>query len=73
MGSLHGPRNDENLNGTHPALSALLQTNSDVQLPYRFAITAQTHDDSVCTEGCAADDEANQILEAFQSSQDAQL
>ena len=73
MGSLHGPRNEENINGTHPALSALLQTNSDVQLPYRFAITPDTHADSYCSEMCFADANSNQVLQAFQCCQDAQI
>ena len=42
---LHGPRNDENYNGSHPALTAYLQTNNDVQLPYRFGTTKATHND----------------------------
>ena len=33
LGCLHGLRNEENINGTHPALAACLQTNSDVQIP----------------------------------------
>jgi hypothetical protein len=36
LGSFRGPQNEENLNGTHPATCAAMQTNSDVQLPYRF-------------------------------------
>ena len=45
LGSLHGPQNEENVNGTHPVLLAALQCNSDVQLPYRFPICEATHDD----------------------------
>ena len=73
MGSLHGPRNEENINGTHPALSALLQTNSDVQLPYRFATTPETHADDHCSEGCGESANTQQVLQAFQCSQDAQI
>ena len=39
LGSLHGRRNDDDLNGSHPVLMAFTQTNSDVQVPYRFGIT----------------------------------
>ena len=49
LGSFHGPRNEENQNGTHPALCAFLQTNTDLQLPYRFAITQETHNDVLKT------------------------
>jgi hypothetical protein len=73
MGSLHGPRNDEYHNGTHPAMSALLQTNTDVQLPYRFAVTTETHDDAVCSERCYEDANASNILQASQCCQDAQI
>merc|ERR1711986_35285 len=41
--SLHGPMNHESLNGTHPALMAVSGDNSDVQLPYRLPLCAETH------------------------------
>ena len=52
LGALYGPRNEENVNGTRPALSAFLQTNTDVRLPYRFLITEATHNDSICNATC---------------------
>ena len=73
MGSLHGPRNDENINGAHPAMSAFLQTNSDVQLPYRFAVTKETHDDAECSESCFTDAKAAAVIHASQCCQDAQI
>ena len=73
MGSLHGPRNDEDLNGAHPAMCAFLQTNSDIQLPYRFAITKRTHDDSICSEHCYDYINAAEIIQSFQCCQDAQI
>ena len=73
LGSLHGPRNEESINATHPALSALLQTNSDVQLPYRFAITEETHCDELCAEMCTASTNTKEVLQAFQCCQDAQV
>ncbi len=55
LGSLWGPVNDPDLNGTHPALLAALRCNSDVQLPYRFPINADTHsaacEDKKCPGG----------------------
>eukprot|EP00973_Karenia_brevis_P070773 9837469-Karenia_brevis.AAC.1 len=72
LGSLHGPMNDENLNGTHPAMLAAQRFNSDVQLPYRFPIIEAAHS-SLCTKGCVdtqTDDDA--IVRAAQIAQDAQ-
>ena len=43
LGSLHGPMNHESLNGTSPAMLAVQQFNSDVQLPYRLPICQETH------------------------------
>ena len=36
FGAMHGPQNEANINGSHPAMLAALDCNSDVQLPYRF-------------------------------------
>ena len=52
LGALHGPMNHEYLSGTHPALLVGLRCNSDVQLPYRFPIHANTH--ISCEENCLA-------------------
>lgn len=49
LGSLHGPMNHDCINATHPALLAAQRFNSDVQLPYRFPITFETH---CCSEDC---------------------
>ena len=38
LGSLHGPMNQENLNGTSPAMLAVQQFSSDVQIPYRLPL-----------------------------------
>ena len=70
--SLHGPMNEENLNGAHPAMLAALRCNSDVQLPYRFPITAATHS-AKCGHYCdwyGEDDDV--IVRAAQAAQDAQ-
>ncbi len=73
IGSLHGPQNEENLNGTHPAMLAALQCNSDVQLPYRFPITKATHADaSVCDEDCIGKVDIEDMIDAAQHAQDAQ-
>ena len=72
LGSLHGPMNEENVNGTHPAMLAAQRFNSDVQLPYRFPITEVAHS-AECSADCfklgASDDE---IVRAAQIAQDAQ-
>ena len=73
LGSLHGPRNEANVNGTHPAMCALLQTNSDVQIPYRFTTTPDTHDDDVCKDMCVEDCNNKAVMEAVRCSQDAQV
>ena len=72
LGSLHGPRNEANYNGTSPALTAFLHTNSDVQLPYRFGITAETHSDQHCIAGCVGKVNVDEVNEALQCAQDAQ-
>ena len=72
LGALHGPMNQEWLNATHPAMLAFQRDNSDVQLPYRFPMTADTHDDSLCSESCLANVDQHVILNAAQTNQDAQ-
>eukprot|EP00973_Karenia_brevis_P094894 12424724-Karenia_brevis.AAC.1 len=71
LGSFHGPQNGNNLNGTHPALSACLQCNSDVRLPYRLPICDQSHS-PLCRENCLDKLNYAEMLEAAQTSQDAQ-
>ena len=75
LGSLGGPRNESMVNGTHPVLSAMpfSQTNSDVQLPYRFPITAESHDDELCSECCVGKSDLKEIIQGMQSAQDAQV
>ena len=72
LGSLHGPQNEENLNGSHPLLMAVTQSNSDVQLPYRFSIAPETHSD-ICKEDCINLAHDSVIIEAAQTAQDAQV
>jgi len=71
LGSLFGPMGHEYLNGTHPAMLAAQRCNSDVQLPYRFPITPQTHDAS-CGRSCSEAQSKQKIIEAAQVAQDAQ-
>ena len=75
LGGLGGPRNDPMLNGTHPVLSAMpfSQTNSDVQLPYRFPITEESHASDLCSEGCIEKNSLKRITEGMQLAQDAQV
>ena len=71
IGALHGPMGHSYLNGTHPALLSAQRCNSDVQLPYRFPITATTHD-AACSGNCADESKEADIIKAFQVAQDAQ-
>ncbi|CAJ1350578.1 unnamed protein product, partial [Effrenium voratum] len=50
LGLQWGPVNDPNLNGNRPALLAALRCNGDLQVPYRFPVTKETHDDALCQE-----------------------
>ena len=69
IGSLHGPMNNEWLNGTQPALLAAHGSNSDVQLPYRLPVCEHTMScDGVCLPTI---DEEEMVL-ASQLAQDAQ-
>lgn len=72
-GSLHGPMNEANINGTHPAMLATQQCNSDVQLPYRLPLTAETHS-SLCPLGdkCLQLYKKEEVIKACQLAQDAQ-
>jgi hypothetical protein len=72
LGYLRGPQNEENLNGTHPAMCAALRTNSDVQLPYRFALDTCAHADGECQENCVSKASFEEVLETYQNAQDAQ-
>ena len=71
LGSLHGPMNQESLNGTHPAMLAVHQFNSDVQLPYRFPVTQETHS-LACDDRCFEHTDEGVIIQAAQAAQDAQ-
>ena len=73
IGSLHGPRNDAWLNGTCPALLSGMpgcNSNSDVQLPYRFPITTETHS-ALCAETCPTTFSSSVLVHAAQQSQNA--
>ena len=74
LGSLHGPMNEENLNGTHPALLAAEGSfNSDVQLPYRLPVCVASHAPSdLCDCGCPAQHDENEVIEGTQIAEDAQ-
>ena len=72
-GSLHGPMNEANINGTHPAMLATQQCNSDVQLPYRLPLTTGTHSE-LCPLGdkCLESYDESAVVKACQLAQDAQ-
>ena len=73
LGSLHGPMNDANLNGTSPAMLVCQGCNSDVQLPYRMPLCAASHSD-LCDRGeaCLRQVDPVQMAHAAQACQDAQ-
>ena len=71
LGAFHGLMNQESQNATHPAMLVLHRCNSDVQFPYRFPVTAETHDDDLFGESCVSRVDPNVILQAAQNSQDA--
>jgi hypothetical protein len=73
LGGLHGPMNHDSVNGTHPAMLAVHTFNSDVQLPYRFPITEDSHcDATLCPHECIGKDDDLSLLAAVQMGQDAQ-
>ena len=73
IGALHGPMNEANINGTHSAMLATQQCNSDVQLPYRLPLTPQTHS-RLCPLGkeCLNSYDETAMVKACQLAQDAQ-
>ena len=72
LGMLWGPCNDPNLNGNHPAMLAGLRCNGDVQVPYRFPITEELHDDARCEHRCGADQDVMEVTRQAQINQSAQ-
>ncbi len=72
LGALWGPVNDPDLNGTHPALLAALRCNSDVQVPYRFPILPELHENGRCQAGCATSTEVRDVVKQAQQTQAAQ-
>ena len=71
MGSMYGPRVDAYVNGGHPAMLGVQECNSDVQLPYRFPVTAETHC-VACPHDCIHTTDESKLIEAAQVAQDAQ-
>ena len=66
--------NEANTNGTHPAMLASQQCNSDVQLPYRLPLTAEPHS-VLCPRGqeCLEKYDMAAVVKATQVAQDAQV
>ena len=71
-GLLWGPCNDGSLNGNHPAMLAALRCNGDVQLPYRFPITPDTHS-AQCPYDCDQKMPVWQLVQAAETAQRAQV
>ena len=72
VGMPWGPCNDPNLNGNHPALLTGLRCNGDVQLPYRFPITKDTHAHQQCTQNCDQEMPLRKLVLEAQTNQAAQ-
>ena len=72
IGSMHGPQNDADLDGTHGSLLVGNGFNTDVQLPYRLPITTETHS-ALCNDTCYENDDDASIVLAAQVTQDAQV
>ena len=72
LGTLWGPMNDPNINGTHPALLAALRCNSDVQVPYRFPVTEFIHNDAHCWKSCHLAQSTQETVREAQRNQAAQ-
>jgi len=73
-GAMHGPMNEANINGTHPAMLVTQACNSDVQLPYRLPINVASHS-SECPLGdaCLLQCNVASMVNAAQIAQDAQV
>jgi hypothetical protein len=69
LGSMHGPMNNESINGTHPAMLATQRCNSDVQIPFRFPIDRCIH---CCSREACLGKNDKDIIESAQFAQDAQ-
>ena len=73
IGMPWGPCNDANLNGNHPALLAGLRCNGDVQLPFRFPITEDTHCHGACDRQCDKEMPLWKLAREAQINQAAQV
>ena len=75
IGSVHGPMNEENLNGCIPSILAGcpgLNFNNDIQIPYRFPILESLHASDLCKEKCWNEIDETEMILALQSQQNAQ-
>eukprot|EP00959_Pyramimonas_sp_CCMP1952_P327902 6864792-Pyramimonas_sp.AAC.1 len=66
--------NEENLNGTLPALlsgAVGLNLKRDLQIPYRFPVIEATRDSCVCEEMCWETDRPIDVVLAAQRAQNA--
>ena len=70
--NIEGPRNEENLNGGHPALTVGCRCNNNVQVGYRLDVTPETHS-RLCKAGCTRSEDYDAVLRSAQRDQDAQL
>ena len=74
-GCVHGPMNDENLNGCIPSILAGcpgLNFNNDIQIPYRFPILESLHATDLCEEECWKETDETEMVLALQTQQNAQ-
>ena len=58
-GTIAPAREDEYCSGTSAVLASALQSNTDVQCPYRLPLCSATHDPDCKQRGCVKNDAAN--------------
>ena len=57
-GTIAPIREDEYCSGTSAVLASILQSNTDVQCPYRLPLCSATHDPDCKQKSCVKDDRA---------------
>ena len=58
-GAIAPSREDEYCSGTSAAVASVMESNTDVQCPYRLPLTAHTHDTECTAKNCISVDKAS--------------
>lgn len=70
LGAIFTGRENEWLNGTHPAFLASLHCNSDVLVPYRLPLIPETHSKELCDiDDCLRMHNRESVMNALEQSQ----